>query len=561
MLERLIFNSGSNPTSESPLSVDLTPLTIFVGPNNSGKSRALIDIENQLTIRNAMQGEVIKQIIIKPLSKDEAKREIESLQVEPTQNEKHAGHVVLSRLNLTGEGVSRVLVYVEGILNEFEHPNVFNREHLHQYYSLLTLRLDGRSRLSLTSNQGTSDLQGTPTNNLSFLFKNNKERTELRNIVYDAFGKYLVIDPTNIGSLRIRLSERAPDTENEERGWDENAVLFHSKASLITEASDGVNAFVGMMISLIVGSPKVTLIDEPEAFLHPSLCSKLGKEISRISSHSNKNVFISTHSANFLMGCVQGKVPLNIVRLTYDGKSGTSRLLTKEQLTPLMRNPLLRSIGVLNALFYNYVVVTEADADRAFYQEINERLLASGDSRGIEGCLFLNAQNKQTVWDIVKPLRELGIPCVGVVDIDILKEGGVVWKKPMTGAFFPELKHDTLGLERQKLLQVFKDTNKNMKTEGGVSILSGSDRTACFEFLKSLSEYGVFVVPTGEIESWLQNLEIGRGKNTWLTSVFEKMGDDPTNDSYVIPSEGDVWDFIGNIKNWLVNPERKGIPE
>ncbi|MEF4794063.1 AAA family ATPase [Escherichia coli] len=561
MLDKLIFNSGSNPTSKSSLSVDLTPLTIFVGPNNSGKSRALIDIENQLTTRNAAQGEVIKQILIKPLSEDEAKKEIESLQVEPNQDEKHAGHVVLSRLNLRGEGISRILVYFDGMLREFQQPNELNREHLYQYYSLLTLRLDGRSRLSLTSSQGSSDLQGEPTNNLSFLFKNNKARMELRDIVFDAFGKYLVIDPTNIGYLRIRLSERAPETEQEERGWDEKSVLFHSKASLITEASDGVNAFVGMMISLIVGSPKVTLIDEPEAFLHPSLCSKLGKEISRISAHSNKNVFISTHSANFLMGCVQGKVPLNIVRLTFDGKSGTSRLLTKEQLTPLMRNPLLRSIGVLNALFYNYVVVTEADADRAFYQEINERLLAAGDPRGIEGCLFLNAQNKQTVWDIVKPLRELGIPCVGVVDIDILKEGGVVWKKPMLGAFFPEMKHETLGLERQKLFQAFKNTNKNMKTDGGLSLLSGSDKTACSEFFKSLSDYGVFVVPTGEIESWLQNLEIGRGKNTWLTSIFEKMGDDPNDESYVKPSEGDVWDFIGNIKHWLVNPERKGIPE
>lgn len=59
----------------------------------------------------------------------------------------------------------------------------------------------------------------------------------------------------------------------------------------------------------------------------------------------------------------------------------------------------------------------------------------------------------------------------------------------------------------------------------------------------------------------MQNLEIGRGKNTWLTSIFEKMGDDPNDESYVKPSEGDVWDFIGNIKHWLVNPERKGIPE
>ena len=110
------------------------------------------------------------------------------------------------------------------------------------------------------------------------------------------------------------------------------------------------------------------------------------------------------------MGCVQGGAPINIVRLTFDNGSATARLLTKDRLVPLMRNPLLRSIGVLDALFYNAVVVTEADADRAFYQEVNERLLQANDPRGIEGCLFLNAQNKQTVWDIVHPLRELGQP-------------------------------------------------------------------------------------------------------------------------------------------------------
>ena len=53
----------------------------------------------------------------------------------------------------------------------------------------------------------------------------------------------------------------------------------------------------------------------------------------------------------------------------------------------------------------------------------NERLLAENDPRGISNCLFLNAQNKQTVWDIVKPLRELGIPALAIVDIDILKDG------------------------------------------------------------------------------------------------------------------------------------------
>ncbi|MBK0124626.1 ATP-binding protein [Pantoea sp. S61] len=562
MLEKIVFNSGTNPLSNVPLSLELTPLTIFVGPNNSGKSRALVDIESQLKANTVSRGEVINKVIIKPLTNKEAEEELKFLQVKPENNEViHENHIIISRLSMEGTGVIRAQISLPDILREFQNPNVITRYSLSQYYSMHTLRLNGRSRLSLTSQQPANDLLGPPINNLSFLFKNDEARKELRDIVFSAFGKYCVIDPTNIGHLRIRLSDVPPIDEREERGWDADSVEFHSKATLVSEASDGVNAFIGMMISLIAGSPKVTLIDEPEAFLHPSLCSKLGKDISRVCAHSNKNVFIATHSANFLMGCVQGKVPLNIVRLTYDGKKGTSRLLTKEQLTPLMRNPLLRSIGVLNALFYNYVIVTEADADRAFYQEINERLLAEGDPRGIEGCLFLNAQNKQTVWDIIKPLRELGIPSVGIVDIDILKEGGAVWKKPMSGAFFPEIKHETLNAERIALLNAFKDTEKNMKTEGGINLLGSANKEACETFFEGLSDYGVFIVPNGEIESWLQSLEISRNKNTWLASIFEKMGENPLNDSYVRPSDDDVWGFIGKVKEWLTNPNRKGVPD
>ncbi len=110
---------------------------------------------------------------------------------------------------------------------------------------------------------------------------------------------------------------------------------------------------------------------------------------------------------------------MNIARLTYSNNVPTARLLESEKISRLMRHPLLRSVGTLNGLFYEYVVVAESDSDRAFYQEINERLLALSSERGIPNCLFLNAQNKQTVHEIMKPLREMGIPCAGIVDIDI----------------------------------------------------------------------------------------------------------------------------------------------
>ena len=239
----------------------------------------------------------------------------------------------------------------------------------------------------------------------------------------------------------------------------------------------------------------------------------------------------------------------------------TARLLTRGKIVPLMRNPLLRSVGVLNALFYNAVVVTESDADRAFYQEVNERLLAENDPRGINGCLFLNAQNKQTVWDIVKPLRELGIPAAGVVDIDILKEGGAVWKKPLEGAFIPSLSHASLQAERNSLLKAFELTGKDMKKEGGVDLLSTSDKEACNNLFQQLSEYGIFIVPNGELETWLPELDVERTKSRWLLSVFEKMGDDPNVHDYCKPQPGDVWDFVGEITKWVMMVDRKGIPD
>ncbi len=336
--------------------------------------------------------------------------------------------------------------------------------------------------------------------------------------------------------------------------------MFHQAAMPITDASDGVKAFVGMLSTIISGDPKITIIDEPEAFLHPSLSDRLGREVAAALG-ARKRVFVSTHSASFLMGCVQSGVGVNIVRLTYDDEIATARLLKRENIVPLMRNPLLRSVGVLNALFYNAVVVTESDADRAFYQEINERLLAVNDRRGIGGCLFLNAQNKQTVWDIVKPLRELGIPAAGVVDIDILKEGGAVWKKPLDGAFIPPLSHTALQAERKSLLQTFNATGRDMKREGGIDLLCPSDQEACRNLFRQLSEYGIFIVKKGELESWLSELNVDRTKSRWLLSVFEEMGDDPNAQGYCQRSAGDVWDFVGEITNWVMNGIRKGIPD
>jgi hypothetical protein len=74
------------------------------------------------------------------------------------------------------------------------------------------------------------------------------------------------------------------------------------------------------------------------------------------------------------------------------------------------------------------------------------------------------------------------------------------------------------------------------------------------------TEYGLFVVRNGELESWLSSLGATGHGPSWLINIFEKMGEDPESQHYLKPSDIDVWLFFGEIKKWFMNPNKKGIP-
>ena len=483
-----------------------------------------------------------------------------SLKLDPLESEFiPIGSIVVKSNN--GRSNNHRSIINEAELNTYlSNPTQQPIQYARFYLSQFTLLLDGNSRISLVLEQEATDLLKNPVHSLDILFREDQRRLEVRRIAYDAFGTFFCIDPTQLGKFRIRYSSIPPKDNFQERGLHQEAVDFHKQALDIKDASDGVKAFTGIITQIIAGDPKIIMIDEPEAFLHPALSYKLGNEVSKLAATSDKKLFVSTHSANFVMGCVQSGVEINIVRLTYQKGVATSRLLSNSKLLHLMRNPLLRSTGVLQGLFYESVIVTESDSDRAFYQEINERLLRFETGKGIPNCLFLNAQNKQTIHQIVRPLRELGIPAVGIVDVDILKDGGKTFVDFLNAGFIPQTLHGGLGQIRLTINNKCKDSGKDMKRDGGIQILDSDSKEAAENLFQQLGVYGLFVVLNGELEFWLKSLgPTGHGPS-WLIDIFEKMGEDPQRENYVKPVDGDVWKFIEHINSWLKNPNRKGIP-
>ncbi len=554
MLKTLFLKFGRTQGAP-PEKLDLTPVTVFVGPNNSGKSLILREIyqfcSSGTTNRN---WNIVDRAEFLEFSTDGAKHEIESIRLQPQLGEAfQVDHIIV------GKRGNRIQVREENLLNILSSPNNHPQAFAAHYLSYNTLMLDGSTRINLVNDQPAGDLQQPGHTSFQVLFRDDAKRDALRRAVEEAFGSYLVVDPTNLGRLRLRLSRVAPSDPRQERGIDSEAVTFHQAATPIEHGSDGVKAFVGIMTEIIAGDPKVILIDEPEAFLHPALAFKLGKEIASSTLGSDKRLFVSTHSPQFVMGCVQSGAPINIVRLTYRDSAATARVLPSTDLVRLMRNPLLRSTGLLSGLFYEFVVVTESDADRAFYQEVNERLLARDPNRGIPNCLFLNAQNKQTIQQLIRPLRDLGIPAAAIVDIDVIEEGGSTWVGLLNSAHVPSPMHQPLSTLRATVKDLLSKTGKNMKKDGGVNLLHGEEQESAINLFQQLAAYGVFVVQGGELESWLKHLGVPGHGPSWLIKIFEKMGENPSSPEYVVPSDGDVWSFISDIRKWLTNPDRKGI--
>ena len=441
-----------------------------MGPNNSGKSKILTEIQEFCKNGNISRTfKLIDEINFFPIEDKYLEDEITSNTLEPEDNE----HLIVGHILF---GKNRNHISAKSPEQFLKTPNSHKDEFCVYYLSEKTLKLDALNRINLIQNKPLGDMQKNPGNELATLFRDDEKRLEVRRIIYDAFNLYFVIDPTNGGNLRIRLSKVAPENHQEERGLHKESVDFHNSAVEIKAFSDGVKAFTGIITSIIAGNPKVTILDEPEAFLHPSLSYKLGKEISSSARNEFKRLFVSTHSANFLMGCIQSGAMVNVVRLTYQNETGTARLLNNKKIEALMRDPLLRSTGVLNALFYKYVVVTEGDSDRAFYQEINERMIQFQPDSAIHDCLFLNAVGKDTIWKIVKPLREMGIPTVGIYDIDILKNEGSNWTNSLKASFIPEITHQPLGQTRSLI--------KNKFTVASMSVLTKHISSNSFALLQ-----------------------------------------------------------------------------
>ena len=197
-------------------------------------------------------------------------------------------------------------------------------------------------------------------------------------------------------------------------------ALLSSNVSL-EEQGDGMRSFAAVTLHVLAArGHSIQLLDEPEAFLHPPQARLLGRYIAE-SKTGTSQLFIATHSTDVLEGLIEGgSDKVRIVRLRREGDVNHIKELNKQQTKTVTEDSLARFSRVFDGVFFEHVVICEADADCMFYQSFLNLPSISGDRR--PDVLFVHASGKHRMAKLSDTLRSLDVPVSVIADIDILND-------------------------------------------------------------------------------------------------------------------------------------------
>lgn len=561
-------------------------VNVFVGANNCGKTQLLKDIlgyiEGSLTVPT-----IIKDLELSYPSSWEEFAARYNIDITDTKN----GIQQIRHIAPTLAGSPIALQQID-LLNylkmNLQEPD---KQKFRKYTGpgMVTF-LNTDNRLILPKKCTVQNLQTNgPKNVLEALYTAELEApNRIQKLIKKTFNTDIYFDFTEPGTLQFRIGHDFSQIPKDSRA----AYSQISQYPILDNQGDGLRSYVGIISALMAISKPIILLDEPEAFLHPPQALQLGMIISELISESQQ-IFIATHSSDFLRGILSSpKKEAVIVHLSRVEETSTEiNVMDSNTLNKIIKDPLLSSSRVLEGMFYKGVVATESDADAVFYQRLFQKIGSSDEIH------FVNVHNKQTLKKVICPYQTLGIKFAliadadvirdkqefkniidAIADIDIAKE--IMDEREAVYSYFQKQnKYEILEQLRTKTLELAnrnipcsddkpqiiasalfdfrKELNKlredsdelsNFKKNGRQALKD--DKTIYDKFDKLLehcSSLGLFIVPVGELESWLVDYELERisNKSKWITKALEKLF------CIEYDPEKEIWKFIASLKAYL----------
>lgn len=559
-IDSLEFNGGSVvDTSDADV-------VVLVGPNNSGKSRTLQEIH---AVANHRQGPAFNPHQLVVLKNYGLTKLVDAKGLVEWLSDNRLGH----KEETSQRSAVRAVGFGDFYLDEAEH--YWNDDaHLGTLAQQLIRMVGPGDGRGLLGSPGRLEPRQLPDHAIQTLIRNEPTRRAFENAFKGAFHQNLIVDSWGANTrLRLSRSERQEDFAHRSVDGLPSAELADRLAALpLLEAqSDGIRAFSGLLLTLITVKHPVLMLDEPETFLHPPQARLLGEYLGRLRGEGQ--LFIATHSLDILLGLLQqATARVMVVRLSRRDERTTALTVDADAVRSLWRDPLLRFSRALDGLFHEGVVICEGDTDSQFYSAVSYHLAAEtatpaspqADSALPEfsanpfDLMFAYAGGKQRIKMIARALSAVSVPVRCVVDFDILNDrtnletlvrslgfdygddlerlrtivdAGIRGREalPKIGSI-RRIAEDLLSRPNDELIdrRTVSEIEAALqppagwaaaKKKGLAEVPPGEATVAAGQLLDELKSRGIYVVPTGAVESWVKS---ANGSSTaWVVNVIE----------------------------------------
>lgn len=479
----------------------LTPnsIVVFTGANNSGKSQILRDAENclnksneslQIVLKNSLydfRGDICDEAFLK-------------------------GHFIINQqghFELVGSGNS---FDKNALSNWWRERTLYSDLHL-----LFVKRLSTEMRLTV-SNALQREIH-PESHPIYKLYKSEQLAQEISDYFHQAFGVDLIVNRNEMRTIPLHVGQ-APDKEAYTIKSQDEYYDLVSALPKLQDQGDGMRSFASILLDTFTSEHSITLIDEPEAFLHPPQARVLGKMLAK-NNPNNRQLFISTHSEDFLQGLLDAdNENVTVIRINRVDNINKMSILANSEIKKLWSNPLLRYSNILSGLFHEKVVVCESDYDCLFYQAV---MNAVYESKGeiAPDILFTHCGGKSRVKDVVNALRAVNVPVVAICDFDLLNASQNF--NPLITAF-GEKWSNILSNGMQTIYN-----NMNAKNSNGINAWEQikkigkagftGDAPAAYETVEAMcKKVGLFIVPVGEMEGF--DKTVNKEKKDWVYHVL-----------------------------------------
>lgn len=545
-IEKIKFNDGTT------LECDKDDIIVFVGANNAGKSASLKEISFKFKSKENITKVVTDIIIAQQGEQTTFKSFFESNSIHKQESGNSSYH---------GFGYN-----IQSNVMDHYFLNFFNGVgELFPFYANV---LNTEQRLTAANPPQNIKLTDQPMQHpIHYLQKSDKLETSFSNYFRQAFGKDLVVHRNAGSEVPLYVGEKPIPKPGEDR-VSENYIIELEKLDLLHQQGDGMRSFVGVLLNSFISNHNLLFIDEPEAFLHPPQAKLLGKMLSKYLP-SEKQLFLATHSEDFLKGLLEGNPKnIKIVRISRNGDINNISILDGTEINSIWNDSLLRHSNILSGLFHSKVVICESDSDSRFYSSVLSSLY-DDSSLNIPDVLFINVGGKHRIPVAIKALNKLNVPIKVIADFDVLnnieplktiyEDLGGIWsevssdwqlvkseiesKRPefLTSEVKTEL-NNILGsvsdriFPKNKVNEIQKVLKKaspwTEAKEVGKAFIPNGDATQAFDKIQKIFiEKGLLIPEVGELESFVKS--IGNHGPKWINQVLVK---DLKNDPELLPA-------------------------